>query len=1698
MTLLATTNQKKHMRQKYLNACLGALVGLAGLALPNLQAQTFQDADVGTCTLAGSSTKSGTQITVKGGGADIWGTADAFHYYYTVKSGGFDVVVQVKDLQGPDGWTKAELMAREGNDDGAGGLVTEAGSRHASNMTTRSAGQNEIRAQYRFSTGGDSGEGVPSTTLRPSYPNTWLRLQRVGSVFNFFTSTDGKTWGTPYYTTDTATSSGGAFADTMCVGLAVTAHNDSDANGATAVFDNFQFLSPPPEVANINPANRTSYVAPPSSFSFNVTSLLGVAQSNLTVTLNGKDITSKLVLTGTANNRTVAYNGPFVANEIYNFVITVTDAGGTTVTSKVYWDTLSQDNYTIEAEDFNFESGKFFDSYELTSVESPDNYINKVGVENVDRVNPTEGSASHLYRTYDTATQVGETVGTEITGDFLRDKYSNAQLFDPAVNDYNVGWTDVGEWYNYTRTFTAGAYKIYPRIASGNTTMGGRVDLVTSSASAANQTVAPIGSFSAEGQGGWQNYIFAPVVDVNGNPVIYRLSGKQTLRVTSIAGANYNFYQLVPVANPGTLTPYVGAATPAANSSSATPDTAIIANIINRDTQVDAASVQMLVNGADVTSSAVKTTTTKGLDVKYTPAAFLTSGAQYSVTLIYADGATPANKVTNNWSFTIQAGVVTIPASYALPSNSGDTRGFTVRVLQSTTGENTTAWTETQLSGVNTYNAKGWQYADVINYWGSEGRGNFDNDTEFLPTFGLVDANYFALEAVAYLQLTRGVYTFGVNSDDGFRQMAGTNVQHVGVVIGEVSAGRGVANTDNSFTIEQDGLYPFRLTYEEGTGGYACEWYCYKNGVRMLINDPANANTVKAFRWSTAMPADYVSLAQQPPATKSVLLNKALELSVLPTAGAGTLTNTNRFVYQWYFNNQPIDATVNASAKTPTYKVAMAAATDVGTYKCQVMLLGYKPVFSANSVVTVVDDKVAPLMTNMVGSATLNTVTITYDEAMEPSSVTTAANYTGTGGLTISAVNPVMDSLGNVSKVILTTSAQTPGQKYTITVAGVTDLAGNPVASGTTGTFTAWVGDTGVAQIEYFRDIGSGTYVTDLTASDKYINNLPDEVVSISSLTTPSWENGTSYGGRITGIIVAPATGDYRFYLAADDYAEVWLSTDDQPNNWVGGAPIANIAGWSGQNQWSAPASQLSTTETTKQESDPITLTAGKKYYIMGLWKEGGGGDGCAIGWTTPSSSAITVVPASALFGYVNPDITSITITEQPVAVTVEQNRTATFKVVATATSMQGTNIVYQWQKNGANIVGATSATYTTPLAQLADNNAIFTCVLDVPGLTKTTAEAKLTVTADTTAATVASAGTLSASNYVGVLFSERMDKTSVENIAAYQVTGAAVQSAALATNQVVVLLKLDKAVASGATVQVTSVKDLAGNVGNGTVSVAINALLSRDIGTVNTNGVFTNPVWPGSAIAFANGGFEIQASGSDIWGTVDAFHYVYQEVTGDFDASVRIADLQGVNWWTKAGLMVREDLDANSAELFVVATPANGENAFQAAGRATKGGDSTEIGDRVRPVAYPNGWMRVQRTNSVLSLYASTNGTDWVSMITNTAVASLPLPSKLYVGICVTGHDNSGTNNTTAMFHDFKLTTSGTPAEAPELTVVRSKPNIVISWDAALGAGYKMYGSDKVNGTWTEITEAITTSAGVSSVTVNASTGAKYFKLAK
>ena len=101
----------------------------------------------------------------------------------------------------------------------------------------------------------------------------------------------------------------------------------------------------------------------------------------------------------------------------------------------------------------------------------------------------------------------------------------------------------------------------------------------------------------------------------------------------------------------------------------------------------------------------------------------------------------------------------------------------------------------------------------------------------------------------------------------------------------------------------------------------------------------------------------------------------------------------------------------------------------------------------------------------------------------------------------------------------------------------------------------------------------------------------------------------------------------------------------------------------------------------------------------------------------TPHPAIITPHPA-----IIQPAI----ITTQPTSQSVVAGQRATFTVKAAS---DGT-LDYQWKKNGINIAGATSSTYTTPAIDIGDNGAVFTVVVGNSAGTVTSSNATLTVTA--------------------------------------------------------------------------------------------------------------------------------------------------------------------------------------------------------------------------------------------------------------------------------------------------------------------------------------------------------------------------------
>jgi regulation of enolase protein 1 (concanavalin A-like superfamily) len=185
----------------------------------------------------------------------------------------------------------------------------------------------------------------------------------------------------------------------------------------------------------------------------------------------------------------------------------------------------------------------------------------------------------------------------------------------------------------------------------------------------------------------------------------------------------------------------------------------------------------------------------------------------------------------------------------------------------------------------------------------------------------------------------------------------------------------------------------------------------------------------------------------------------------------------------------------------------------------------------------------------------------------------------------------------------------------------------------------------------------------------------------------------------------------------------------------------------------------------------------------------------------------------------------------------------------------------------------------------------------------------------------------------------------------------------------------------------------------------------ARDIG---------NPALAGSA-SQSGSAFTIDAGGADIWDSSDQFHFVYQAVSGDVDIRARVDSITAAHAWSKAGVMIRESLNANAAHGMVVASAGKGI-AFQ---RRSSAGSWSE--HTAGPSAAPPRWVRLVRAGTRLTAYTSTDGASWTTIGSDT----ITLGSTAYVGIAVTSHNEGA--RTTARLSNVAVTEASEASTLPQ-----------------------------------------------------------------
>ena len=340
------------------------------------------------------------------------------------------------------------------------------------------------------------------------------------------------------------------------------------------------------------------------------------------------------------------------------------------------------------------------------------------------------------------------------------------------------------------------------------------------------------------------------------------------------------------------------------------------------------------------------------------------------------------------------------------------------------------------------------------------------------------------------------------------------------------------------------------------------------------------------------------------PVSKTVNERQEVALT-LTTGGADTGLKA-----QWYKGGEAI---VGATALT--YKFSATPAS-VGEYYA-IVQNDFSQATSDTVTVTVTPDTTAPTIAGFAASAALNRFTLTLNEAVSVASAQDLANYSLDGGLTITSATLSAD--GKV--VTLVTSAQNEATKYTVTVNGLQDRAATPntIAADSMASVFSYGVAVGNVMFEYWGNIG-GTAVSALRADARYPDS-PDSVHSavgaFNSRNVAGFEGDghDNYGARMSAVLTAPETGTYRLFMRSDDASEFWINASGDSFD---DANLTLIM------EQTACCNAMTVADGTL--SALVDLTEGQRYALVGLVKEGGGGDYLTVGWRMPSED-IDVVP---------------------------------------------------------------------------------------------------------------------------------------------------------------------------------------------------------------------------------------------------------------------------------------------------------------------------------------------------------------------------------------------------------------------------------------------------------------------------------------
>jgi hypothetical protein len=199
---------------------VAAIAAVSGLTISNADSAPsscptgWTCGDIGDPTPAGSQSLTGSSTwQVQGGGANIWGQSDSFHFVWQSLPGDGTAGTQVVAQTDTDQNAKAGVMMRSS---------TDSDSAYYGVFLTPAHG---LVVQFRSGPGQFAANAGGKALTAPSF----VEVVRSGSTFTAMTSNDGQTWTKVSGSTKTVPSLSG----NLLAGLAVTSHNPNETSDVT-------------------------------------------------------------------------------------------------------------------------------------------------------------------------------------------------------------------------------------------------------------------------------------------------------------------------------------------------------------------------------------------------------------------------------------------------------------------------------------------------------------------------------------------------------------------------------------------------------------------------------------------------------------------------------------------------------------------------------------------------------------------------------------------------------------------------------------------------------------------------------------------------------------------------------------------------------------------------------------------------------------------------------------------------------------------------------------------------------------------------------------------------------------------------------------------------------------------------------------------------------------------------------------------------------------------------------------------------------------------------------------------------------------------------------------------------------------------------------------------------------------------------